>query len=89
MLDIQSLEISTWTNHHRKGLLCKTVVYDILHDIIRQSLRLYKIVYISLKDASHGDWYYNGDEFGGIFKGQFDILKALKKKIFFYLLIEL
>ena len=42
-----------------------------------------------MKDASHGDWYYNGDEFGGIFKGQFDILKALKKKIFFYLLIEL
>ena len=23
------------------------------------------------KDASHGHWYYNGDEFGGIFKVKF------------------
>ena len=51
--------------------------YDVM-----QSFRLYNIDYITLKDASHGHWYYNGDEFDGIFKGQFDseISKAWNKK---------
>ena len=43
-------------------------------------MRLYIICIrqnITLKDASHGHWYYNGDEFGGIFKGLYDSIFSL------------
>ena len=43
------------------------MLYDAV--ILALLYSLYNIGYTTLKDASHGHWYYNGDEFGGIFKG--------------------
>ena len=38
--------------------------------------------FITLKAASHGLWYYNGDEFDGIFKGLFDRNFQIAKNLF-------
>ena len=38
--------------------------------------------FITLKAASHGHWYYNGDEFDGIFKGQFNRNFQIAKNLF-------